>query len=73
VNQDSDIITLTAVVTELLPSATFRVKLDESGKFIIAHASGKIRKNRIRIAVGDKVEIEVSPYGLDKGRLVKRL
>jgi translation initiation factor IF-1 len=55
-------------VSELLPNATFRVKL-ENGHEIIAHTSGKMRKNRIRVLAGDKVMVEMTPYDLTKGRI----
>lgn len=56
------------IVQELLPNATFRVKL-ENGHIIIAHTSGKMRKNRIRVLAGDKVTVEMTPYDLTKGRI----
>lgn len=59
------------VVTELLPNATFRVKLD-NGHQIIAHTAGKMRKNRIRVLSGDKVMVEMTPYDLTKGRITFR-
>ncbi|HOP19920.1 MAG TPA: translation initiation factor IF-1 [Parvularculaceae bacterium] len=59
------------VVEELLPNATFRVRL-ENGHEIIAHTAGKMRKNRIRVLAGDKVLIEMSPYDLTKGRVTYR-
>ena len=59
-------------VVELLPNATFRVKLEESGHEIIAHTAGKMRKNRIRVLTGDKVMIEMTPYDLTKGRITYR-
>ena len=58
-------------VIELLPNAMFRVEL-ENGAIIIAHTSGKMRKNRIRILMGDSVTVEMSPYDLTKGRVVHR-
>ena len=58
-------------VTELLPNATFRVKLENDHE-IIAHTAGKLRKNRIRVLAGDKVLCEMTPYDLTKGRLVYR-
>jgi translation initiation factor IF-1 len=59
------------LVTELLPNATFRVKL-ENGHEIIAHTAGKMRKNRIRVLAGDKVKVEMTPYDLTKGRITYR-
>jgi len=56
------------IVTELLPNAMFRVKL-ENGHIVIAHTSGRMRKNRIRVLVADKVIVEMTPYDLTKGRI----
>ena len=64
-------IRLEAVVREALPNAMFRVEL-ENGHKLLAHVSGKIRMNFIRILPGDKVTVEVSPYDLSKGRIVYR-
>ena len=60
------------IVTELLPNATFRVKL-ENGHMVIAHTSGRMRKNRIRVLAGDKVIVEMTPYDLTKGRITFRV
>ena len=59
------------IVSELLPNATFRVKLENDHE-IIAHTAGKMRKNRIRVLTGDKVLIEMTPYDLTKGRITYR-
>lgn len=66
---------VTGEVTENLPNTMFRVKLDAEfqGKAILCYLSGKMRKNYIKILPGDKVRIEVSPYDLEKGRIVYRL
>ena len=56
------------LVKELLPNATFRVEL-ENGHEIIAHTAGKMRKNRIRVLAGDKVQVEMTPYDLTKDEL----
>ncbi|MFV9930454.1 MAG: translation initiation factor IF-1 [Rickettsia endosymbiont of Haemaphysalis japonica] len=66
-----DLIQFTGTVLELLPNATFRVKL-ENDHVIIAHTSGRMRKNRIRILLGDKVMVEITPYDLTKGRVIHR-
>ena len=58
-------------VTELLPNAMFRVKLENNHE-ILAHTAGKLRKNRIRILNSDNVNVEVSPYDLTKGRIIFR-
>ena len=66
-----DLLSMNGVGLEVFPNTIFRVEL-ENGHSIIAHASGKIRKNKIRILKGDKVEIELSTYDLSKGRIVRR-
>ena len=58
-------------VTELLPNAMFRVKLENEHE-ILAHTSGRMRKNRIRVLAGDKVTVEMTHYDLTKGRIVFR-
>jgi len=68
---EKDFIEAAGVVEELLPGATFRVKLD-SGHAILCHLSGKMRMNRIRLLPGDKVKVEMTPYDLTKGRIVYR-
>ena len=59
------------VVIELLPNAMFKVKLENDHE-ILAHSSGKMRKNRIRVLAGDKVTVEMTPYDLTKGRITFR-
>lgn len=66
-----DVIELKGVVEEMLPAGTFRVKL-ESGQTIIAHLAGKMRLHKIRLAVGDRVKVEMTPYDLTKGRVTLR-
>jgi len=61
-------IEMAGTVLELLPNATFRVEL-ENGHQLIAHTAGKMRKNRIRVLAGDKVQVEMTPYDLTKGRI----
>ena len=67
----NDVIEVECVVTEKLPNAMFQVQL-ENGHTILAHISGKLRMNFIRILPGDKVLIEMSPYDLTKGRIIWR-
>ncbi|MDD2680693.1 MAG: translation initiation factor IF-1 [Patescibacteria group bacterium] len=67
-----DFLDMQGEVLELMPAATFRVKLD-TGHEILAHLSGKMRMHRIRILPGDRVRLEISPYDLSKGRIVFRL
>ena len=66
-----DLIEVSGTVSELLPNAMFRVKLDNDHE-VLAHTSGKMRKNRIRVLTGDKVMIEMTPYDLTKGRITYR-
>ena len=66
-----DQIQLSGTVVDTLPNTMFRVEL-ENGHVIIAHISGKMRKNYIRILTGDKVKVELSPYDLTKGRITFR-
>jgi translation initiation factor IF-1 len=67
-----EIIKLEGEVVELLPSTMFRVKL-ENGHVVLAHISGKMRIHFIKLMPGDRVEIEMSPYDLTKGRITRRL
>ena len=66
-----DLITVDGTVTKVLPATMYRVKL-ASGHEILAHISGKMRKNFIRITTGDRVTVEMSPYDLSKGRITYR-
>jgi translation initiation factor IF-1 len=67
-----DVIEMEGTVTESLPNAMFRVELENSIN-ILAHISGKIRRNYIKILPGDKVKVELTPYDLTKGRITYRL
>ena len=67
-----DVIELEGTILEAMPNAMFRVKLENDHE-ILAHISGKIRKNFIRILPGDKVRVEMSPYDLSRGRITFRL
>ena len=66
-----DFLEFNGKVTELLPNAMFRVKLENKHE-ILAHTAGKVRKNRIRVLTGDNVLVEVTPYDLTKGRIIFR-
>jgi translation initiation factor IF-1 len=72
VADSKDVIETEAVVLETLPSAMFKVKL-ANGRVILAHISGRMRMNFIRILPGDKVRIELTPYDLSRGRITYRL
>lgn len=70
-NTKEDAIEVTATVLEPLPNAMFRVELENKHQ-VLAHISGKMRKNFIRILAGDKVVVELSPYDLTRGRIIYR-
>ena len=69
--KNSDMIVMEGVVNESLPNASFRVELD-NGHLVLAHISGKMRRHRIRVLPGDRVQVELSPYDLTRGRLTFR-
>jgi translation initiation factor IF-1 len=66
-----EMIQFEGLVTEILPDARYRVQLD-NGATVVVYTAGKMRKNRIRTLAGDRVTIEMSPYDLEKGRLIFR-
>jgi len=66
-----DLLEYSGTVTEVLPNAMFRVKLDNDHE-VLAHTAGKMRKHRIRVLAGDKVNVEMTPYDLSKGRITFR-
>jgi len=68
---NNDVIEMDGEVVELLPAASFKIQLD-NGHEILAHLSGRMRMNRIRILIGDKVKVQMTPYDLTKGRIVYR-
>lgn len=67
-----DFIEIQGEVIELMPAATFKVAM-ENGHEILAHLSGKMRMNKIRLLPGDRVKLQISPYDLTKGRIIYRL
>lgn len=68
-----DLIELTGKVEEVLPGNMFRIKIDDIGKMMICYTGGKLKQNKIKIILGDRVRLEVSSYDLSKGRVVYRL
>ena len=68
----SDVIIVEGEVIENLPNTLFRVKLNDSEKIILCYLSGKMRKHYIKILPGDKVKMEITPYDLDRGRIIYR-
>lgn len=67
-----DIINMEGRVEEVLPATMFRVKLDNIDAVVLGHLSGRMRKNNIKVLLGDRVEMEFSPYDLTKGRITRR-
>jgi translation initiation factor IF-1 len=65
-------ISMEGVVEEILPAAMFRVKLDNVNTLVLGHLSGRMRTNNIKVLLGDRVEIEFTPYDLTKGRITRR-
>lgn len=70
--QEKEIIKMEGIIVETLPSTTFKVRL-ENGHEVLAHISGRMRVNYIRLLPGDKVLMEMSPYDLTKGRVIQRM
>lgn len=70
--ESKEVIKLIGIVVEALPSAKFNIEL-ENGHVILGHVAGKMRKHYIRLVPGDKVEVELTPYDLTKGRITFRL
>jgi translation initiation factor IF-1 len=68
----NDTITMEGVVEEIMPAAMFRVKLDNIQNIVIGYLSGRMRTNNIKVLLGDRVEIEFSPYDLTRGRITRR-
>lgn len=68
---NKEVIEIDGTVDELLPAGTFRVRL-ESGQGVVAHLAGKMRLNKIRLSIGDKVKVAMTPYDLTKGRITLR-
>lgn len=63
---------MTGTVVEILPAAMFRIKLDNVDKVVLGYISGKMRKFDIKVLLGDAVELEFSPYDLNRGRITRR-
>jgi len=70
--KDKDVVEVRGVILEALPNAMFMVELENTHHKVMAHPSGKMRKNNIRILSGDKVLMEISPYDITRGRIVYR-
>ena len=70
--KDKNVIEVRGKILEVLPNATFLVELEQNHHRIYAHPSGKMRKNNIRILTGDKILLEISPYDINRGRIIYR-
>ena len=71
-DKNKKVIIISAQITEALPNTFFRVKRDDTGEEMLTYLSGKMRLHRIRVLIGDKVTVEIDPYG-GKGRIIKRV
>ena len=67
-----DIVSMEGTVEEILPAAMFRIKLDTVNSVVIAYLSGRMRTNNIKVLLGDRVEMEFSPYDLSRGQITRR-
>lgn len=67
-----DTVNMEGVVEEIMPAAMFRVRLDGNDRLVIGYLSGRMRTNNIKVLLGDRVEIEFSPYDLSRGRITRR-
>jgi translation initiation factor IF-1 len=68
-----NVVIIEGEVVENLPNTLFRVKINDSDKMLLCYLSGKMRKNYIKILPGDRVRVEVTPYDVDRGRIVYRI
>lgn len=72
-SKKSELIELTGVVDEVLPNTTFRVKVDNVEQIVLCYIGGRLKQHKIKVILGDKVKIEMSPYDLTKGRITYRM
>jgi len=71
--KNSELLELTGTVTEVLPNSTFRVKVDNMTQIVLCYMGGRLKQHKIKVILGDKVKIEMSPYDLTKGRITYRM
>ena len=71
--KNSELIELTGKVDEVLPNSTFRVRVDNTASIVLCSMGGRLKQNKIKVILGDKVKIEISPYDLTKGRITYRM
>mgnify|MGYP006273335107 CR=1 FL=1 len=67
-----DTLVMEGVIEEIMPAAMFRIRLDSVDNLVIGYLSGKMRTNNIKVLLGDRVELEFSPYDLTRGRIIRR-
>jgi translation initiation factor IF-1 len=68
-----DVIEMTGEVVDILPNAMFRIQVDDWPKPVVAYLNGRMKKHNIKVLLGDRVNLEFSPYDLTKGRITRRL
>lgn len=71
--KNSDLLELEGTVLEVLPNSTFRVELDDTSHQLVCYMGGRLKQHKIKVILGDRVRVEVSPYDLTKGRVTYRL
>jgi translation initiation factor IF-1 len=71
--KNTELIELTGKIEEVLPNSTFRVKVDNMEQIVLCYMGGRLKKNKIKVILGDAVKIEISPYDLTKGRITYRM
>lgn len=71
--KNSELIELTGKIDEVLPNSTFRVRIDNTANIVLCYMGGRLKQNKIKVILGDKVKIEISPYDLTKGRITYRM
>jgi translation initiation factor IF-1 len=71
--KNSELLEFTGEVLEVLPNSTFKIKVDDTSHELICYMSGRLKKHKIKVILGDRVKLEVSPYDLSKGRITYRL
>jgi translation initiation factor IF-1 len=71
--KDKDLFEMDGEITEVLPGQMYRIKLDDFDKEVVCYTGGKMKKNKIRLVLGDRVKVEMSPYDLEKGRIIFRI
>ena len=71
--KNTELIELTGTVAEVLPNSTFRVKVDNIESIVLCYMGGRLKQNKIKVILGDRVKIEMSPYDLTKGRITYRM